>query len=64
MIDKIKSTFLKEENRCYFCGDAIHNFTTEKLFDGRVVISCYDCYKSIEEGKKLYYAKTNGTTNQ
>ncbi|MDH5431256.1 MAG: hypothetical protein OEW78_05160 [Nitrosopumilus sp.] len=57
MDDEIKSRFLKRETQCYFCGDTLHNFTTEKLADGRIVTSCYECHRTVELGKQHYYSK-------
>ena len=62
MIENINSTFMPDEIVCYFCNEDIHNFETERLFDGRVVKSCYDCYMEIELGKQVYYAKLNEAT--
>jgi hypothetical protein len=55
--DMIKKKFLSGEIKCYFCNDKIHNFEEEKLFDGRVVTACYECYKTVELGKRYYCAK-------
>ena len=52
----IKSKFLKEM-KCYFSDDKIHNFTMIKLFDGRNVASCYECFNTIEIGKYVYFEK-------
>ena len=60
MYDEIKSTFLKGLIVCYFCNDDIHNFETENLFDGRIVTACYECYRTLEIGKELYFSRING----
>ena len=60
MIEKIKSKFLKNEFVCYFCNDKLHQFTEIKLFDNRIIPSCFECFKTNQEGLEIYREKTEG----
>ncbi len=59
MIEMIKTKLL-EKFTCYFYSGEIYNFTEIKLYDDKTVISCYECHKTVESGKEMYYSKMLG----
>jgi len=63
MTGTLKPKFL-EKYICYYCGEYLHNYELSELFDGRIVKACFECYDTVEIGKRNYYSKNKRRENE
>jgi len=58
MNDSMSDEMNDESTTCYFCNEKdLRDNTWRKLFDGRIVCECWECYRTNEESLEFLRSK-------